>query len=327
MKRRDFLVTGVGTGTLIVAGCAGGDGALAGDDDADSDDRAVQDSGTFRLLISDKPVAIGDFDRLDVSFANARVFRGDGEGEEQDDAALLDDAGNESGDDGNATDDNATDDTDGGENASEGKTQSDADDDDSAEDDGNDESGDQETEDDEGDGSDDTSDDDADASPGDDEDADDAAAEDGAGDDDTADGDGHGFIEYDLGGETVDLTEVVGDIAIPVLEDDLEVGTYSKIELRAEDVDGLVDGEEVDVAIPSGRLKIVRPFDVSGDEPVTFVFDINVVKRGNQDSYNLLPVIAKSGLQGEEVDVEEIDPDDEATDTDEDDDDEGEDDS
>jgi hypothetical protein len=147
----------------------------------------------------------------------------------------------------------------------------------------------------------------------DDEDEDD---EEGAEDDD---GNG-GFVVRELDGATVDLTEVVGDKAISVLDGELEEGRYSKIELYAESVDGVVDGESVDVKIPSEKLQITKSFEVVAGESVEFVFDINVVKKGN-GGYNLLPVISKSGVAGKDVEVEEVgegtDTDDESGDDDE----------
>ncbi|MEF8828177.1 MAG: DUF4382 domain-containing protein, partial [Haloarcula sp.] len=118
-----------------------------------------------------------------------------------------------------------------------------------------------------------------------------------------------GFVVHDLDGATVDLTEVVGDKAISVLDGELEAGQYSKIELYAASVDGVVDGESVDVKIPSGKLQIVKSFEVVAGESLEFVFDINVVKKGN-GGYNLLPVISKSGVAGKDVDVEEVGGDD-----------------
>ncbi|WP_179747487.1 DUF4382 domain-containing protein [Natronoarchaeum philippinense] len=115
------------------------------------------------------------------------------------------------------------------------------------------------------------------------------------------------FFWLDLEGETVDLTQVVGDKAVSVFEGELETGTYSKVELHAADIEGIVDGEQVDVKLPSGKLQIVHEFEVQSDESVEFVFDIHVVKKGN-GGYNLRPVVSGSGVNGADVDVEEIDP-------------------
>jgi hypothetical protein len=111
-----------------------------------------------------------------------------------------------------------------------------------------------------------------------------------------------GFVEFDL-------TQVVGDRAVSVLEGELEVGRYSGIELRVESAEGVVDGEPVDVMVPSDRLRIVRPFEIAADAELAFVFDINVVRKGRSGEYNPLPVIGKSGVAGEDVEVEEVDAD------------------
>ncbi len=125
------------------------------------------------------------------------------------------------------------------------------------------------------------------------------------------DDDEQDFFTIDLEGESVDLTEVVGERAIGVFEGELETGTYQKIELHVDEVEGiLVEGGTAEVKVPSEKLQIVRPFEVEAGETVTFVFDINVVARGNTGMYNLLPVISGSGINGEDVDVDEVDRDD-----------------
>jgi hypothetical protein len=126
--------------------------------------------------------------------------------------------------------------------------------------------------------------------------------------------DREGFIQLDLDGVTVDLTQVVGDRAVSVLESELEEGRFSGIELRVSSAAGVVEGETVKVNVPSDRLRIVRPFEIAADETLSFVFDINVVQRG-PNGYNLLPVIGKSGVVGEDVEVDEVDGDGETTGT------------
>ena len=60
------------------------------------------------------------------------------------------------------------------------------------------------------------------------------------------------------------------------------------------------------MTIPSGKLQIVKPFEIEPGEELSFVFDINVVRKGSEGGYNLLPVISESGVAGEDVEVEEI---------------------
>jgi hypothetical protein len=116
---------------------------------------------------------------------------------------------------------------------------------------------------------------------------------------------GSGFEEFPFNA-TVDMTQVVGEKSVEVLEVSLEEGTYSKIELYASEVKGLVGGEEVEVTVPSDKLQIVRPFEIKAEETTKFVFDINVVKKGQTDEYNLLPVIGKSGVVGKDLKEEEV---------------------
>jgi len=86
MRRRRFIATGAGVSVGLLAGCSGssdsgGTDGSSGDGTSDAgstDEGATTDDGgtvgTFRLLISDQPAAIGDFDSLDVSFSRARIF-------------------------------------------------------------------------------------------------------------------------------------------------------------------------------------------------------------------------------------------------------------
>ena len=257
LKRRTFIGTSSGVGAALLAGCTGASDPNGGDTGSESpdsepttDDDSSDESGSvgnFRLLISDLPADIGDFDSLEVTFDRARIF---GAGE-VDDGESADDTGSASA----------------------------------------------------------TEADDASGSPDGDE-GDDAEADDTTDEADGDDRNGRGFFELDLDGATVDLTQVVGGKAMEVFDGELEPGQYNKIELYAADIEGIVDGELAEVKIPSEKLQIVKPFEVTADEAVTFVFDINVVKKGH-GGYNLLPVIAKSGIVGEDVEVEEVDPGDE----------------
>jgi len=271
VRRRRFLALAGSAGAVALAGCSGdgsadGNGGGNGDDtdgDGGGDTTDSQDVGTFRLLISDQPVAIDEFDSLEVSFDRARVFRsGADEDEDEDDA----EAGEEATPTATAT---AT--PEGNETAATEATITET--------------------------------------PGDDADGEDEEADD---DGDEEDGDESGFSVIDLEGATVDLTQVLGKKALGVFEGGLPAGRYTKIELYAASVDGIVDGESVDVKIPSGKLQIVKPFEVEAGSTVSFVFDINVVKKGPKNGYNLLPVISESGVAGEDVEVEEVDEDDDA---------------
>jgi hypothetical protein len=126
-----------------------------------------------------------------------------------------------------------------------------------------------------------------------------------------------GFETVDLNGVTVDLTTVVGEKAVPIVELELEAGKYTKIELSVESVEAtLLDGNAAVVKVPSNKLKIIKTFTVEVNSETKFVFDIQVVKKGQSDEYNLLPVVGKSGVIGqdfEEGEILEVEPEENGT--------------
>lgn len=111
----------------------------------------------------------------------------------------------------------------------------------------------------------------------------------------------------DISGKQVDLTQVKGAKAASLVNTSLAAGTYTKIELSAENVEGVVNGSSVDVKLPSEKLQLTKPFTVGPNTTTSFVFDIQVVLRGNaqhNQGYILKPVISESGVAGEDVEVE-----------------------
>ena len=139
----------------------------------------------------------------------------------------------------------------------------------------------------------------------DDEDEEDEQDDDGEAEDDEDDAE-RGFVVVDLDDTTVDLTQVIEEDAMAVFDGEIPAGSYEKVELEVSDVGGIVDGEAVEVKLPSEKLQITNGFEVTPDEPVDFVFDINVVKRG-PNGYILRPVVSGSGVAGRDVDINEID--------------------
>ncbi len=105
-------------------------------------------------------------------------------------------------------------------------------------------------------------------------------------------------------GRTIDLTEVVGVRSASLLNTTLPAGNYTKIELYASEIGGIVGGNPVDVKIPPGKLMLTKPFTVGPNSTTRFVFDIKVVLRGNPQNnqgYILRPVISQSGIANEDV--------------------------
>jgi len=103
---------------------------------------------------------------------------------------------------------------------------------------------------------------------------------------------------------TLDLTQLRGANASLVDQYEIESGNYTKVFLDVSEVDAtLTSGESADVKLPSEKLQLTQNFTVESGSSVDFVYDINVVERGNGD-YNLLPVASESGT---DVEIDEVD--------------------
>ncbi len=104
----------------------------------------------------------------------------------------------------------------------------------------------------------------------------------------------YNWTEVELDNVTVDLTDLSTTNDTIVANLSLDAGNYTKIELFVSRTVGIVDGDEVEVFVPSGKLKIVGDFELEANETASFTFDIDVVQRGKRAVYNLLPVVAKN---------------------------------
>jgi hypothetical protein len=123
-----------------------------------------------------------------------------------------------------------------------------------------------------------------------------------------------GWQTFAVDDRTVDLTELKGANATLLQEFEVENGTYTQVRISVSDIDGtLTDGSSADVKLPSSKLRINQQFTVGNNESVDFVYDINVVKRGNSGSYNIKPVASESGT---DVPIEKVGGEDEAEDDD-----------
>jgi hypothetical protein len=128
-----------------------------------------------------------------------------------------------------------------------------------------------------------------------------------------------GLQTFDVEGRTVDLTRLKGENATLLEEFEVENGTYTQVRISVSEINAtLTDGSSADVKLPSEVLRINQEFVVGNNESVDFVYDINVVKRGNSGSYNIKPVAGQSGT---DVPIRRVDEDDEMESKDGDDDD------
>ena len=95
--------------------------------------------------------------------------------------------------------------------------------------------------------------------------------------------------------ETVDLTTEVENDATAIWIGEVPTGNYTKVFIYTENVTGVLNSENVTVKLPNNKLQISKPFVISEDLIVDFVFDITVIKAGNSGKYILKPQIAESG--------------------------------
>ena len=102
------------------------------------------------------------------------------------------------------------------------------------------------------------------------------------------------WITLEPSNHTFDLTKLQEGNMTTIVNESVETGKYTQVRLIVESAKGIANGNMVNVTVPSGMLKIVKPFTITGNQTVTFIFDINVVKAGKK--YNLVPVIGKSGV-------------------------------
>ncbi len=109
----------------------------------------------------------------------------------------------------------------------------------------------------------------------------------------------------------LNLRPLEGAKALAIWEGTLPAGDYTKVFIYVEDEDitGVLldgDGETADVKLPSNKLQISKPFTISDDSVVEFVYDITVVKAGKNGKYILKPQIAQSGA---DQDIDDVTPD------------------
>jgi len=106
----------------------------------------------------------------------------------------------------------------------------------------------------------------------------------------------------------LNLRPLEGAKALVIWEGTLPAGDYTKVFIYVEDEDitgVLLGGETADVKLPSNKLQISKPFTISDDSAVEFVYDITVVKAGKSGRYILKPQIAQSGA---DQDIDDVTP-------------------
>ena len=105
------------------------------------------------------------------------------------------------------------------------------------------------------------------------------------------------WIELDPEVEAVDLTLLQEDKAQEIWRGNVPEGQYTKVFIHVSDVSGVLKetGRPVSVKLPSEKLQIPKPFEVTGDSVVSFVYDVTVVQAGKSGQYILKPQVGQSG--------------------------------
>jgi len=107
------------------------------------------------------------------------------------------------------------------------------------------------------------------------------------------------WIEFTPETKTVDLTQLQGEQSQEIWRGDVPSGQYSQVFIYVSKVRGKLKatGQTIEVKLPSSKLHISSPFEVTADTVTSFTFDITVVATGNNGKYILKPQISESGAQ------------------------------
>ena len=110
------------------------------------------------------------------------------------------------------------------------------------------------------------------------DDSDDNETDDNGADDNGTDDDGGDWITIELDQQTVDLRAYV-NISALLASGNISTGKYTQIRIVVDNVTGvMVDGTQVNFKVPSGALKINKPFTIDEDETTELTVDIDLSK-------------------------------------------------
>jgi hypothetical protein len=110
------------------------------------------------------------------------------------------------------------------------------------------------------------------------------------------------WIEFDPEVEQVDLTLLPGDKTLEIWRGDVPEGQYTKVFIQVDDITGILKktGQTVEVMVPSQKLQLSIPFQITAGSVTSFTYDLTVVATGNQQSgikYILKPQVGESGTE------------------------------
>ena len=109
------------------------------------------------------------------------------------------------------------------------------------------------------------------------------------------------WIELNPEVEVIDLTLLQEDKAQEIWRGNVPEGQYTKVFIHVSNVSGILKetDELVSVKLPSEKLQISKPFEVTSVSLVNFVYDVTVVEAGKSGQYIIKPQVAQSGADRE----------------------------
>lgn len=115
------------------------------------------------------------------------------------------------------------------------------------------------------------------------------------------------WLEFPPATDELDLVPLQEENAQGIWSGDLPDGQYTMVFVYVSAIEGILNnGDPTTVKLPSDKLHINTNFDIAGDSPVSFVFDLSVVAAGSEQSgikYILKPVVSQSGPNQEFTEV------------------------
>jgi hypothetical protein len=112
-------------------------------------------------------------------------------------------------------------------------------------------------------------------------------------------GDSERWVEFATEMREFDLTLLPGDKTQELWRGNIPEGEYTKIAMYVTEVRGtlIATGQSIEIKLPSNKLQMSKPFQVSAGNVTSFTYDLTVVKTGNTRNagkYLLKPQVADS---------------------------------
>ncbi len=101
----------------------------------------------------------------------------------------------------------------------------------------------------------------------------------------------------DADGIDVDLLNASGDRAAFLGEEDLQAGKYTQIRITVAEAYGIDhDGARHDFTVPSGTLKLNRPFTIEADQETRIIldFDLDASLKENPQGWRMTPKVGRT---------------------------------